>query len=125
MTTMGLSSQVTVHMPSSAWKMITANVSALTRDRSTFDQRKAANSRTASPSNASTDAATCSPCMYSGMAAATSNEATAICAMPWRRLRAASTASNNTSNPSVAARWRWTCSRQALWFSNGRIALAT
>ena len=36
----------------------------------------------ASPSNASTEAAACSPCMYSGMAAATSNEATAICAMP-------------------------------------------
>jgi hypothetical protein len=62
--------------------------------------------------------------MYSGIAAATSADAVSTVAKPKRRRRAASSDRINTSVPSVAAAWRCTCSRQALWVSNGRIALA-
>ncbi len=125
MTTMGLSSQVTVHMPSSAWKITTARVSTAARDRSMLDQRSAASSRMASPPIASTLEATCSPRMYRGMASATSAEAVTTWATPRRWRRAASSASASTSTPNRPARKRCTCSRQALWLSSGRISLAT
>ena len=45
-------------------------------------------------------------------------------AMPKRRRRTASNASTNTSTPSEPASMRCNCSRQALWTSTGRIAVA-
>jgi len=118
-------------MPSNAWKMITASVSAaiggndcVTLLSAPRAQRTAATTRISSPIAASTDAATCSPRMYSGMAIATSSDAPSTCATPWRSRRAASTASNSTSAPSEPASMRCTCSRHARVSSNGRIALA-
>src|SRR5690606_6130236 len=37
----GLTSQITVHMPSTAWKMITMNSAVASREASAFDQRSA------------------------------------------------------------------------------------
>ena len=124
MTTTGFSSQVTVHMPSNAWNTITASVIADTRARSTLLQRSAATSNTPSPSAASTEAATYSPRMYSGIAIATSADAPSTCAMPWGRLRAAIKARPSTSTPSPPASMRCTCSRHALCGTTGRIAVA-
>lgn len=62
-TTIGLSSQVTVHMPSNAWKITTARVSNAARARSMLFQRSAATSRMASPMIARMLAGTCMPIM--------------------------------------------------------------
>lgn len=124
MTTMGFSSQVTVHMPSSAWNTIIASASADTRARSALDQRSAATSSSASPPKASTLASTCSPCMYRGMPSATSTIEATTWLTPRRRRRAARIASSRISMLSEPARKRCTCSRQALCVSSGRMCAA-
>ncbi len=62
-TTIGLSSNVTVHMPSKAWKITTASVSTAARARSMLLQRNAASSRMASPVIAMPNAVACQPDM--------------------------------------------------------------
>ena len=123
-TTMGLSNQVTVHMPSRAWKMMTARVRVEMRARSTFDQRSAPASSRPSPNTASIEAAACWPRMYNGMASATASDAPSTCHQPCGRLRVASKASTSTSTPRLPAIMRWNCSRHALWGITGRMAVA-
>ena len=64
-TTTGLSSNVTVHMPSIAWKMITASASTQIFHASGRRNLIAANSGSAIATTANTDDQTCSPRMYS------------------------------------------------------------
>ncbi len=69
-TTIGLSSRVTVHMPSMAWKMTTASASTLMRQAPGSFRPMAASSGKPMAKHDNTNDQSCSPRIYSATPAA-------------------------------------------------------